>query len=59
MRFGFKEEDMTSLWSTIRTSLVQKVTDVRKSEKRKSQSQHQTTTITTEPPNSLSDKQDN
>lgn len=36
MRFGYKEEDMTSVWATIRTSLVQKVSDVRKSIKRKS-----------------------
>ena len=39
MRFGFKEEDMNSIWGTIRTSLVQKVSDVRKSEKRSTQSQ--------------------
>jgi hypothetical protein len=37
MRFGYKEEDMISVWASIRTSLVQKVTDVRKSNKRKSQ----------------------
>jgi hypothetical protein len=39
MRFGFKEEDMNSIWGTIRTSLVQKVSDVRKSAKRSGQSQ--------------------
>ena len=39
MRFGFKEEDMNSIWGTIRTSLVQKVSDVRKSAKRSSQPQ--------------------
>jgi hypothetical protein len=36
MRFGYKEEDMESVWAAIRTSLVQKVTDVRKSIQRKS-----------------------
>ncbi|CAF4975202.1 unnamed protein product, partial [Rotaria sp. Silwood1] len=40
-RFDFKEEDMDSIWASIRTSLVQKVTDIRKSEKRKSQKQEQ------------------
>lgn len=41
MRFGYKEADMSSVWSTIRTSLVQKVSDVRKSEKRRSQNSQQ------------------
>ncbi|CAF1299462.1 unnamed protein product [Rotaria sp. Silwood1] len=27
-RFGFKEEDMGSIWASIRTSLVQRVTDI-------------------------------
>ncbi|CAF5155944.1 unnamed protein product, partial [Rotaria sp. Silwood1] len=40
-QFGFKEEDMGSIWASIRTSLVQKVTDIRKSEKRKNQNQKQ------------------
>ncbi|CAF3300774.1 unnamed protein product [Rotaria sp. Silwood2] len=35
-RFGYNEEDMNSIWTTIRTSLVQKVNDIRKSNKRKS-----------------------
>ena len=39
MRFGYKEEDMESVWMAIRTSLVQKVTDVRKSNQRKSLNQ--------------------
>jgi hypothetical protein len=36
MRFSYKEADMTSIWAAIRTSLVQKVSDVRKSNKRRS-----------------------
>ena len=32
---------MNSIWATIRTSLVQKVTDIRKSLRRKSQQQSQ------------------
>ena len=39
MRFGYMEEDMASVWAAIRTSLVQKVTDVRKSNHRKSLTQ--------------------
>jgi hypothetical protein len=39
MRFGYKEEDMESVWAAMRTSLVQKVTDVRKSNQRKSLTQ--------------------
>ncbi|CAM2730535.1 unnamed protein product, partial [Rotaria socialis] len=37
--FGCKEEDMNSIWATIRTSLVQKVNDIRKSNRRNSQQQ--------------------
>ena len=44
-RFGFKEEDMNSIWTTIRTSLVQKVNDIRKSNRRKSQQQRQSQEI--------------
>ncbi|CAF3884811.1 unnamed protein product [Adineta steineri] len=40
-RFGYREEDMKSIWSTIRTSLVQKVSDIRKDNRRKSQRQEQ------------------
>lgn len=36
MRFAYKEADMSSIWAAIRTSLVQKVSDVRKSNKRRS-----------------------
>ena len=36
MRFAYNEADMKSVWTAIRTSLVQKVTDVRKSNKRRS-----------------------
>ena len=39
MRFGYREQDMTNMWTTIRTSLVQKVCDIRKSNKRNSQQQ--------------------
>lgn len=42
LRFSFKEEDMHSVWSSIRTSLVQKVTDVRKANKRKIQLEQST-----------------
>ena len=44
-RFGFKEEDMKSIWTTIRTSLVQKVNDIRKSNRCKSQQQRQSQEI--------------
>ena len=44
-RFGFKEEDMNSIWTTIRTSLVQKVNDIRKSNRCKSQQQRQSQKI--------------
>ena len=30
MRFGYKQEDMNSIWATIRSSLVQKVSDIKK-----------------------------
>ncbi|CAF1538688.1 unnamed protein product [Adineta ricciae] len=40
-KFGYKTEDMDSIWNNIRTSLVQKVSDVRKSKKRVSQKQQQ------------------
>ena len=36
MRFAYNEADMASIWTTIRTSLVRKVSDVRKSNKRRS-----------------------
>lgn len=40
-RFSFKEEDMNSIWNTIRTSLVQKVTDIRKKERKSQQQQNE------------------
>lgn len=39
LRFNFGEEDMNNIWSTLRTSLVQKVTDLKK--KRRSIEQQQ------------------
>lgn len=42
LRFSFKDEDMNNVWSSIRTSLVQKVTDIRKESKRRNQSKEAT-----------------
>ncbi|CAF4277865.1 unnamed protein product [Rotaria sp. Silwood2] len=40
-RFSFKEADIENIWKSIRTSLVQKVTDVRKRQSEKIQIQEQ------------------
>lgn len=55
MRFGYREEDMGNVWPVIRTSLVQKVVDIRKCEKKKSECLQRRSD---NPTNSLSDKPD-
>ncbi len=40
-RFGFKTTDMDNIWKNIRSSMVQKVTDVRKRQSEKTQTEQQ------------------
>lgn len=40
LRFDFKEVDMNTVWSSLRTSLVQKVTDLKKKTKNFQQQNH-------------------